>query len=183
MRQRLTRLRPWLALVIRLALGAMFLAAGWLKLPYPESSAQAVRAYRLLPEALVPVIGYGLPVFEVILGLLLIIGLATRICAIISGLLMLAFIIGISSAAIRGINIDCGCFGSGGPVAEGETRYTLDLIRDATAMVGSILLAIWPRSALSLDVLVSRWMRGGHHTFATEPEPTTPAPATEKKGQ
>ncbi len=158
MRERWITLRPWVALAIRLALGAMFLLAGWLKLFEPQASVNAVRAYRLLPEAIVPVIGYGLPPIEILLGVVLLVGLVTRIGAIVSAVLMLVFIIGISSAAARGLSIDCGCFGSGGQVGAGETSYTVDLIRDGAALAGSVFLAIWPRSRLALDSVVNRFL-------------------------
>ncbi len=72
-----------------------------------------MRAYRLLPESVVPVVGHGLPILEILVGLCLVLGLLTRVTAVVSGLLLLAFIIGISSAWARGLQIECGCFGGG----------------------------------------------------------------------
>ena len=56
------------------------------------------------------------------MGALLLAGLLTRGAAAVAGLLMLVFVAGIASAWARGLSIDCGCFGTGGPVAPGDTR-------------------------------------------------------------
>jgi hypothetical protein len=59
----------------------------------------------------------------------------------------------VASAAVRGLSIDCGCFGAGGAVAPGGTAYGADIARD----VGLLLLAGWlvarPNSRLSLERL------------------------------
>ena len=53
-----------------------------------------------------PAVGYGLPVFDVALGTLLVLGVAERLGAILSGALLAAFIIGVASAWARGLTID-----------------------------------------------------------------------------
>lgn len=40
------------------AAAAVWLVAGTLKIPDPAESVRAVRAYRLLPETVVPAVGY-----------------------------------------------------------------------------------------------------------------------------
>jgi len=146
--------RPWVSWVstaARLLLGGVLVVAGSLKVGDPQAAVQAVRAYQLLPEALEPVVGWGLPALEIALGLLLVVGLYTRVAAVGAALLLVAFIAGVASAAARGLSIDCGCFGGGGPVAPGETRYASEIVRD----VGLLVLAGWlvwrPRSRFSLD--------------------------------
>ena len=150
-RARATGGRLWFATLCRLVLAGYLGLAGLLKLPDPAESVRAVRAYRILPEAVVPATGYVLPVLEVAIAVLLILGLATRVAAMFSALLMTAFIVGIASVASRGINIDCGCFGGGGDVAEGATHYTQEIIRDVCLLVLALLLAYRPSSRLALD--------------------------------
>jgi uncharacterized membrane protein YphA (DoxX/SURF4 family) len=142
---------PWLATAGRLVLGGVFLVAGLLKIPDPAAAVRAVRAYQLLPETVVPAIGHGLPLLEVAVGLLLVVGLATRFAAVVGGLLMVAFIIGIASAAARGLTIDCGCFGGGGQVSANATKYTQEIVRDALLLLAAAYLVRWPASRLSLD--------------------------------
>src|SRR6476659_6918051 len=102
----------------RVVVGAVWIVAGVLKLPDPNENVRAVRAYQLLPESVVPVVGHGLPVLETLVGLCLLLGLLTRVAAVVSVVLLLAFLTGISSAWARGLSIDCGCFGGGAGPAE-----------------------------------------------------------------
>lgn len=106
--------RPWVRYVTfaaRQILGIVLIVAGAVKLPWPEASVLAVRAYQLLPFDLTRPVGYALPVIEVTIGLLLVLGLFTRLAAWLGALTMVAFIIGISWVWAHGISIDCGCFG------------------------------------------------------------------------
>lgn len=149
---RATGPRWWFATLARLVVAGYLLVAGLLKVPHPAESVRAVRAYRILPEAVVPTVGYALPLIEVAIAVLLILGLATRLAAVLTALLMTAFIIGIASVAARGISIDCGCFGGGGDVAAGATHYTQEIIRDSCLLVLALLLIYRPTSRLSLDI-------------------------------
>jgi uncharacterized membrane protein YphA (DoxX/SURF4 family) len=148
---RLAAAAPWLSTAARLVLGAVFLIAGALKAVDPQSSVAAVRAYRLLPSSFATIVGWGLPFAEIALGLLLLTGIATRIVAVATAILVLIFIAAVVSAAARGLSIDCGCFGGGGEVAPGQTAYGMEILRD----IGLLLLALWliwqPRSRLALD--------------------------------
>jgi uncharacterized membrane protein YphA (DoxX/SURF4 family) len=150
---RLAAVAVWVSTAARLVLGAVFLIAGGLKAIDSQSSVTAVRAYRLLPSSLATIVGWGLPFAEIALGLLLLAGIATRVIAVASAVLLLIFIAAVASAAARGLSIDCGCFGGGGEVAPGQTAYGIEIVRD----VGLLLLAVWlvwrPRSRFTLDRL------------------------------
>ncbi|WP_190209181.1 MauE/DoxX family redox-associated membrane protein [Kitasatospora indigofera] len=141
----------WIGTVVRLALAVVWGWAGLAKISDPAEAAQAVRAYEILPESLVKPVGYALPFLEVALAVLLVIGLGVRIVAVVSALLLLTFIAGITSAWVRGISIDCGCFGGGGTVDASQTEYLQEILRDT----GFLLLAAWlvyrPRTKLSAD--------------------------------
>ncbi|MBA2465572.1 MAG: DoxX family membrane protein [Nocardioidaceae bacterium] len=142
----------WMGVFARLVVGGVWLAAGLVKLPEPAESVRAVRAYRLVPEAIVPPVGHVLPVLEILVGLSLLLGVLVRANAVLSAVLLLAFIVGISSAWARGMSIDCGCFGGGaGPVENAQAKYPWELARDA----GLVLLSGWliyrPRSPAALD--------------------------------
>jgi len=148
------RHRDLLGLVLRLLLGGVVLTAGALKVGQPETSARAVRAYQLLPYDVAGAVGYALPILEVAVGLLLVVGLFTRVSAIISGLLMVAFIIGISSAWARGLAIECGCFGNGGTIAASQTQYPWEIARDVGLLACAVWLALRPRTAFSIEGLL-----------------------------
>lgn len=147
--------RDLLALVLRLVLGGVVLVAGALKVGQLETSARSVRAYQLLPYDVAGAVGYGLPVLELAVGVLLILGLFTRVSAVIAGLLMVVFIVGIASAWARGLSIDCGCFGKGGTIAASQTQYPQEIARDVGLLACAVWLAVRPRSTLSLDGLLA----------------------------
>ena len=124
------RLRDHLGLLLRLVLGVVPLLAGGLKVGNPLGAARAVQAYEVLPFELARWVGYALPWVEIVVGLLLVLGLFTRVSAVLGAVLMLAFVIGIGQAWARGLTIDCGCFGGGGQVSADETRYGREIARD-----------------------------------------------------
>ena len=135
----------------RLGLAAVWLVSGALKAIDLDQAVVAVRAYDVLPRAAADVVAAVLPFFEIALGLLLLLGIGTRLVAVISGGLLLVFIAGVAQAWARGLSIDCGCFGGGGAVAPGATAYLEEIVRD----VGFLALAAWlvvrPHTLLSMD--------------------------------
>ncbi|MCW2539676.1 MAG: DoxX family rane protein [Frankiales bacterium] len=145
-------IRGWVGLVVRLALAGIWAWAAVSKIGSPRTFVQAVRAYHATPEWLAKAIGYGLPVLELSLALLLVAGLIVRYAATVSALLFLVFIIGIAQASIRGIKIECGCFGGGGDTT--STAYTLDILRDVGLLVLAAYLIIWPMTKLSMDAAI-----------------------------
>jgi uncharacterized membrane protein YphA (DoxX/SURF4 family) len=145
------KLQPWIGLVCRLTLGGVLFVAGFLKVDKLEVSQMAVRSYELLPIPIANFLGQTLPFFEVVIGLLLILGAATRAVAALGGFTMFIFIIAIGQAWARGLNIDCGCFGGGGTVAPGETRYLQEILRDAGLVAMALFLLRYPVSKFSVD--------------------------------
>ncbi|HEU5485547.1 MAG TPA: MauE/DoxX family redox-associated membrane protein [Microlunatus sp.] len=149
--RRLDAAAPWISTVARLVVGVVLLVAGALKVIDPQSSVAAVHAYELVPSWLERPIGWGLPFLELGLGLLLVAGLFTRTAAVLAGLLFVVFLLAVISAAVRGLSIDCGCFGGGGQVEPGHTAYAGEIARD----LGLLALCGWlvwrPRSRFALD--------------------------------
>jgi hypothetical protein len=143
----------WLGLLSRLVLGGVLFAAGWLKIFTPTKSAMAVRAYEVLPIGLANFVGIALPWLEVGFGILLIIGVAVRLSAIVGGGLMLLFIAAISQAWARGLSIDCGCFGGGGAVDPGQTKYLSEILRDTGLALLALYLIRYPLTRFAVEKL------------------------------
>jgi uncharacterized membrane protein YphA (DoxX/SURF4 family) len=145
--------RAWIGTVLRVALAGILFYAAVPKLFEPDGAKSVIIAYRLVPDALVPLLSWGLPIFEIVLGALLLVGLFTRVAAVLTGLLMLAFMVGVVSVWVRGYSIECGCFGGGGDVSEeGKTaRYVGYLFRDFLFVGMASWLAVFPRTKLALD--------------------------------
>ncbi|MFV2113652.1 methylamine utilization protein MauE [Micromonospora sp. M71_S20] len=149
--------RPWLGVAVRLGLAAVWLVAGGSKVGDLAASGRAVNAYQVMPYDLATVIGAALPFVELALGVLLLLGLATRLSAGVSAALLVVFVVGIVSAWSRGLAIDCGCFGAGGELAEGQTpSYLPEILRDLGFLALAGFLLIWPRTPVSVD----GWLAG-----------------------
>jgi uncharacterized membrane protein YphA (DoxX/SURF4 family) len=142
----------WIGILARLLVGGVWLAAGVLKIPDPTENVRAVRAYELLPESLVPLVGHALPILEILVGVCLLAGILVRGNAVLSAVLLVAFIVGISSAWARGLSIECGCFGGGGgPAENAQAKYPWEIARD----LGLLLLSGWliyrPKTRWAVD--------------------------------
>ncbi len=151
MRAKFDTYQPWITLLARLILGGVLLVAGALKVGNLQKSAMAVRAYELLPTAIANFLGYVLPWLEIGLGLLLILGVAVSISGLFGAIIMFAFIIAIAQAWARGLSIDCGCFGGGGPVDPSQTKYLSEIIRDIGLFGVGIFLYYFPKGRFALD--------------------------------
>ena len=148
--------KEWLGTAARLVTGGVWIWAGMLKLPHPEESVLAVRAYQLLPGDTATTVGHLLPVLEVVVGSCLVLGLLTRGAAVASALLFVAFIIGIASVWARGIEIDCGCFGGGGYDPDATSKYPWEIARDTGLLALSVFLVWLPGSRWALDSVLFR---------------------------
>ncbi|HET7725397.1 MAG TPA: MauE/DoxX family redox-associated membrane protein [Propionibacteriaceae bacterium] len=145
--------RDWVGLAARVVLGGVMLVAGALKVTNLPSSVLAVRAYKLLPYDVAALVGYGLPFLEITVGLLLLLGLFTRVAAAVTGLLQVAFIVGISWAWAHGYSLDCGCFGGGGEIerAKALAQYPWEIARDLGLLVLVVWLVVRPATPYSVE--------------------------------
>lgn len=149
--ERLTTTLDVVGLAARLVLGVVLVLAGASKISDLQSSVRAVLGYELMPYSVAHLVGTVLPVLEIVVGVLLVIGLFTRVAALVGGLLMVAFVIGIASVWARGISIECGCFGGGGTIKPGETHYLREILRDTGLLVCAAWLVWRARTFLGLD--------------------------------
>lgn len=99
--------------LMRLAVGAVFLVAGGAKARATDDSFIAsIVSFDLLPRGASVVVARMLPKVEVGLGVVLILGAATRL-ALVAALAMLGvFTLALAAALLRGLDAKCGCFGS-----------------------------------------------------------------------
>lgn len=121
---------PWMGAVVllcRLILGGVFIFASLDKLQYPEAFAQAIHNYRMVPYSLLHGMAYFLPVLEFITGSALILGIWRRGAALLTGLMTLVFMVAISVALYRGLDISCGCFNTDGGHGVGLSLLLRDL--------------------------------------------------------
>ena len=93
-------------------LAFVFIYAGIIKIVDADSFSQSVYNYKLLPDVTVNIIAVVLPWIELCTGLLLLFGISVKENSfLITGMLMI-FIFAIAISLLRGLNIECGCFGT-----------------------------------------------------------------------
>lgn len=102
----------YLSLISRIILGLIFMTAGAEKISDPESFAVAIENYRLFPVITINLIALTLPWLEFVIGLFLIFGIYVKENVFIINVLLVLFIIFVLSAFLRGLDIECGCFGT-----------------------------------------------------------------------
>ena len=130
-------MRKYAVLLLRLLLGAVFVYAAYTKLRDPWAVfAMSIDSYKLLPEWGVIAVARTLPWFEMLLGVVLIIGIALRYTSIAGAALLGFFFVLMAISYARGLQIDCGCFGPG------EALGPKTLVRDGTLVMLAIVLAV-----------------------------------------
>lgn len=153
---------PYVSLVSRLILGGVFLYAGASKVLEPGALAASVRSYELgLPEWFVTFSAHALPLAEVLLGLYLMVGLFPRASAWAANVLLLVFVAAILQGALRGLQIDCGCFGAG----SGDPGNPWSaLARDLGLLVLGAQIAFAGAGAFGMDAKIRRGVNAAPRT-------------------
>jgi uncharacterized membrane protein YphA (DoxX/SURF4 family) len=99
-------------LALRVGVGSLLCLAGLSKLGSAWEFAETLANYRLLPAQANQILSVILPWWEITAGLLLVLGLWVRASALFSMGLFSVFVISITLALARGLDVQCGCFGN-----------------------------------------------------------------------
>ena len=141
--------RDYLVLAVSLAVAAVFVYAGVDKLRDPLQFADSIAAFAILPAVLINLLAFGLPPFEIACGLLLLGPRTRRIGALAVVAVSILFFTALASALLRGLTLDCGCFGAGAP---SRPRMWLELVLDAGLFAGSLFVYLRSIPRLSARV-------------------------------
>jgi uncharacterized membrane protein YphA (DoxX/SURF4 family) len=108
----LTRLftNRYFALLTRVVLGGLFMYASMDKLANMDDFAKIIHNYKMLPVELVNLLAIFLPWLEFIVGFCLVIGKYERASLLLYSFMLIIFIIALTQALVRGLDISCGCF-------------------------------------------------------------------------
>lgn len=122
--------------LFRFVLAGIFIYSGYIKWESPLIFEAVLYTYDLFPQAYIPLIVRYFPWVEMVLGFSLLIGFGHRVryLAGASALLLVFFIVILSITYLRGIEADCGCFGSGDPISPKT------LARDSLMLVPALYL-------------------------------------------
>lgn len=136
----------------RLLVGGVFVAAGASKAFDHQAMLLAVDAYELLPTGLVGPVAAALPWTEVAVGVALLAGYPLRAAAGTAGVALVGFLVALGQAKARGLAIDCGCFGAGGP-GDGVSWWAI--ARNLSLLAAAGWLWHRPDGPLSLDAALA----------------------------
>jgi uncharacterized membrane protein YphA (DoxX/SURF4 family) len=139
-------------LVLRVLLGVVFVYSSSEKVLDPARFAIAVRAYELLPPPLTNLFALVLAWTELLAGIMLILGVYTRKAAAAVLLLLVMFVGAIATTIVRGMAIDCGCFGNEGGA---QTGYWL-IVRNILLIAASLMVMRFDSGFADLSRFLSR---------------------------
>jgi len=140
---------PYLTATFRFLVGLVFIYASIGKIADPAYFAGTIQNYQMIPDTLINLVAIILPWMELICGILLISGLWHQSASLIISLLMVSFIFAISSAILKGLDIECGCFGSG--TSANWTR----ILEDFFLLVFSLQILFFPKSMLAIENILT----------------------------
>ena len=138
----------WIVIAFRLFLGGLLIYASFDKIENPEAFAKIIRNYHAFPYAATNILALLLPWIELYTGVCLIFGILVDGASLLTMAMMGVFILAISQAVLRGIDIECGCF----KVTEGSSRVGMRRIIEDIIYLG-MAFVVWKR-----EVKVGEWL-------------------------
>jgi uncharacterized membrane protein YphA (DoxX/SURF4 family) len=132
-------------ILLRVILGVVFVWASVPKIVTPQSFAEIVANYRILPPVLVNPVAIILPWTEALCGVCLITGRLVRGSALIFVALMMTFLLVTAFNIYRGLDVNCGCFSVAAKKAHGSQLF--NLVRDLMLLIVGIVVLRRARAA------------------------------------
>ena len=126
-----------LLIVGQVALAAIFLLAGYAKLRQPWLQfAVSLNSFKILPDSALEPMAKTLPWCEVALGVAILSGVWLRWFSLVASLVLGLFLSVLARSYLMGLQVDCGCFGSG------EALGPMTLVRDSTMLALALAVTI-----------------------------------------
>jgi uncharacterized membrane protein YphA (DoxX/SURF4 family) len=131
----------WTVRVCQVAIGLVLIVAALPKIGDMSSFATAVHNFRIVPVVTENLLAMMLPWIELVAGLALILGFRARAGGVIATALMGVFLVAILAAMVRGLDIECGCFGTADAAKVGFAK----LAENTTYVVLAVVATLRPR--------------------------------------
>ncbi|MDT3739045.1 MAG: MauE/DoxX family redox-associated membrane protein [Candidatus Kapabacteria bacterium] len=140
---------PILILIVRLIVGYIFISYGIGKIANADKFAGEIANYALMPQFSLNILAITLPWIEVAAGFLLVFGIRLKSGSVITGGMMLVFIIAIIWAIAMGLDINCGC-SSTTPQKVGLPK----LLENTGLLLLSLLIYLFPERKFTLESFI-----------------------------
>jgi len=130
--------------LLSIILGLLFIYSSIPKILEVEYFARAIRNYRMLPVWSHNIVALWMPWMELIAGCCLVFKVWERGGATLILGMMVIFLIAVISAVLRGLDIDCGCFGRTAAQVAKAHQVGLQKIAENLAMTITAILILLP---------------------------------------
>lgn len=138
----------YLQIALRLIIGGIFVYASIDKISNPGDFAKAVKNYDMLPLNLVNFMAIVIPMVELVAGLMLIFGIYVKGSAASISILLVVFLIGLTQALIRGLDINCGCFSL--DTTSSKSDIVIRIVQDIFMLIGSLAITFFYKTKSEL---------------------------------
>lgn len=128
----------YLQIALRVILGIIFIYASAGKLFRAEDFAKSILRYEFLPIYFVNIMAIVMPWVEFITGILLILGIYKKASSMLASISLVVFLIALTSAFARGLDISCGCFSLEETSTKDDIVYRI--IQDIFMLIGAIVI-------------------------------------------
>jgi putative oxidoreductase len=122
----------------RIVVGLVMLAAALGKIGDPTAFASQIHHFRLMPIAGENLLAITLPWIELLVGLALVLGVRARSGAWLALAMMVVFTAAVGQAMARGLDIECGCFGTADAQHVGTVKLLENLAITAASVIASL---------------------------------------------
>jgi uncharacterized membrane protein YphA (DoxX/SURF4 family) len=123
--------------VAQIVIGALMGWAALAKLGNLAKFAEQVHNFRVLPIAAENLVAMTLPWIELVAALSLVLGVRARSGGVVVSALLTVFTAGVISAVARGLDFECGCFGTSDATRVGWVKILANLGMLALALLAS----------------------------------------------
>ncbi len=134
-----------LARIVYIALGVTFGWAGVAKLIDPSAFLSAILTYEVFGYVLAVAASLFVPYLELCVGFSFVTGFLRGGARWLAGGMTVVFLMLLAQAALRGLDVDCGCFGSEAKAS--ETGFLWPISRDVLMLGGLWVAVICERKA------------------------------------
>jgi putative oxidoreductase len=140
------RWKRWGIVVLCVIFGGVFVYSGVLKARDPGLFLISVRSFQMLADPYAAWLALTLPWLEVFAGLAVATGLLRRGGLLLLNGALVVFAVALVSAWVRGIDVECGCFGGG--AGQDHSGLVNALVRDAVLLAVGAWLWVKTRATV-----------------------------------
>lgn len=129
---------PALVRLCQIVIGVIFAWAALAKIGDAQAFATQLHNFRIVPVAFENVVAVTLPWIELVAAMALVLNIRARSGALLVCVMLAAFTMAIIVALLRGLDIECGCFGTADASRVGFVKVLENAAMLAVAGVSSL---------------------------------------------